>query len=321
MASGSSQWCMHTYLHAFCVPLPVHASVEMNVNTCHASVPPHGSVGICLFVCLLCIRTYSVVTCLFMCLLCLPMLWPGHTSLHVCYVPDSPTHGVDTLVYALFVSQCWLFPCLLCFRVIKWVAWVCLFTHLPWSCSMFFGRSVHMFTMPQGCFLVAWACMFLCVPCYSATIWWPGHACSHAFPVPVLQMTELFVSVFAYSLCLSSANCWPRQANIVYIVPVLHMAVWACLLTCLPWLCASTWQTGHACLHSCCIPVLCLAELLAYLLCPCATIRWPVYNCCACPSTTTGGLCMPVSPLLCMGLSMSLSIPTGFQACKAVARA
>lgn len=43
--SGSSQWCMHTYLHAFCVPLPVHASMEMNANTCHAPVPPQGHVG------------------------------------------------------------------------------------------------------------------------------------------------------------------------------------------------------------------------------------------------------------------------------------
>ena len=112
--------------------------------------------------------------------------------------------------------------------------------------------------------------MFPCVLCCIATLWWPSHAWSHAFPVPGLQIGQLFARLFAYSLCLSTANCCLRA----HIVPVPHTAALACLLTCLPCPCASTWQPGHACLYSCCIPVLCLAELLACLLCPCVPAWW-----------------------------------------------
>lgn len=131
--------------------------------------------------------------------------------------------------------------------------------------------------------------MFPCVPCCSTKVRWSGHNCSHAFPVSRLQVGDLFACLFAYSLCPSTASCWPWQANIVYM-PTLsqghHRAAWAYLLTCLPCLCASTWHPGHACLHSCRTSVLFgrIACMLAVFLCP---VVWTcLFTCVPCPSTT-----------------------------------
>lgn len=116
------------------------------------------------------------------------------------------------------------------------------------------------------------------------------------------------VCLFVHPLCLSTAHCWPRSTFYMSALFQCHrMAPWACLLTCMPCVCAATCQPGHACSRACQVPVLPLgrtARLVRMLVAP-----------------LLGGLSTPASALLCAGLGMPLSMPTMPQDCQAVARA
>lgn len=167
---------------------------------------------------------------LFACLLCTRVTnsWHGHTCLRTFCVPvlavpmpavslGHQVCGSDMVVHthAMF----------LLFVLGK----ICL--DIRYAPGMLFGglgMYVPMCAMLQCYNMVAWPCLFTCLPC------------------PGLCIGELFAHLFAYSLYLNMANCGPGQANIVYM-PTLSQC--------------HTWQCGHVCSHACHAFVLPLGNL------------------------------------------------------------
>lgn len=165
-------------------------------------------------------------------------------------------------------SQACLFPCLLCFGAVKWVT-SCAYLHPPYAPFHQLVTLAGLFTelSGPGLLLCGLGIDIPCVLCFSATTWWPGHACAHTFPVPGLQIGEVFACLFVIS------------------VSALPVVGWEHLFIHLHCLSTTTRHHGHVCAYACHVFVLPLgiwACLFPYLSCPSSTSCspcWPGHAC------------------------------------------